>query len=89
MTTKVLRGKTLGQIFDDAVAEETAKAEAALVARLGRKPLPDGEAREERTTIRWKADELAEIRRIAGDAPVGETIRTLALEAARARNGVD
>jgi hypothetical protein len=89
MTTKVLKGKTLSQIFDDAVAEETARAEAALIARLGRKPLPEGEAREERTTIRWKADELAEIRRIAGDGPIGETIRTLALEAARARSGTD
>ncbi len=42
MTTKVLKGKTLSQIFDDAVAEETARAEATLIARLGRKPLPEG-----------------------------------------------
>lgn len=88
MTTKILRGKTIKQIFDEAVAEETARAEADLIARLGRKPLPEGEAREERTTIRWKSDELAEIRRIAGDAPLGETIRALALEAARSRNAV-
>ena len=85
MTTKVFKGKTIKQIFDEAVAEETARAEAALIARLGRKPLPEGEARDERTTIRWKPDEIALVRQVAGDAPLTETIRSLALEAANAR----
>ncbi|MBP3558372.1 MAG: hypothetical protein J6K20_11825 [Thermoguttaceae bacterium] len=52
---------------------------------LGRKPLPEGEARDERTTIRWKPDEIALVRQVAGDAPLTETIRSLALEAANAR----
>lgn len=52
---------------------------------LGRKPLPAGEARDERTTIRWKPDEIALVRQVAGDAPLTETIRSLALEAANAR----
>ena len=76
------------KVLREAADAEVARLEKDLVARLGRKPLPEGEAREERTTIRWKADELAEIRRVAGDGPIGETIRTLALEAARARNDV-
>ena len=52
---------------------------------LGRKPLPEGEARDERTTIRWKPDEIALVRQVAGDAPLTETIRSLALEAANTR----
>lgn len=52
---------------------------------LGRKPLPEGEARDERTTIRWKPDEIALVRQVAGDAPLTETIRSLALETANAR----
>lgn len=55
------------------------------INRGGRPQLPEGEARAERTTIRWKPGELDEVKRYAADAPLGETIRRLTLDAIRAK----
>ncbi len=72
--------------FLQEVAErESAKAVEEMLGRLGRKPLPDGAARYERTTIRWRESELETIRRVAPGVSVSDAIRDLTLEAAARR----
>ncbi len=74
----------MDEAIKQAVRERAEQNAVDWINRGGRPQLPEGEARAERTTIRWKPGELDEVKRYAADAPLGETIRRLVMDAIRA-----
>ena len=74
----------MDEAIEKAIRKRAKKNIVEWFNRGGRPQLPEGEARAERTTIRWKPGELDEVKRYAADAPLGETIRRLVMDAIRA-----